>query len=142
MPSLPLTEKRIYAKLKRLLPDSAHLTRIESVGEGIPDVHCCWNGHTCWLEIKQLLIRKDGKSCIFLRPAQEAWHRAYTQAGGEVWGLIDYKFGLALVDHKFLKKLGTAEVSLRQVGDNVITGDQLLDVLNGRYLINKLTNRP
>jgi Holliday junction resolvase len=57
----------------------AHLVRIENtVLSGIPDVACCLEGRSTWIELK--IIHSD---TIRIRPSQVNWFRKYGMAYGE-----------------------------------------------------------
>ena len=75
-----LTEKKIWNHLNLLqkkLP-GAHFTKIESSTiNGIPDVYCCYQGCSFWLELKA----KQGKN-LNVSKYQTAWHLKHKGAGG------------------------------------------------------------
>lgn len=61
----------------------AECTRIETGTErGVPDLHVCWDAHTCWIEGKHVrgLIVMDKR-----RPEQGAWLWRQRRAGGRAW---------------------------------------------------------
>ena len=75
-----LTEKKIWNKLNLLQKElpGAHFTKIESSTiNGIPDVHCCYQSCSFWLELKA----NQGKN-LNVSKYQIAWHLKYKGAGG------------------------------------------------------------
>jgi hypothetical protein len=75
-----VTEKALWALLKRNLSADVHASRIENrVGTGISDISMCRGGRERWVELK---IVKAGK--IRFEPSQVVWIPKRLVAGGIV----------------------------------------------------------
>lgn len=59
-------------------PKNSLIQTIEtSTGTGVPDVFYCYEGHPCWIELKDT----EGAQC-YMRTSQWMWFRKYILAGG------------------------------------------------------------
>ena len=79
-------EKNLWQQLNTIQKqfDNWHLTRIESTTiNGIPDVHCCCNGVSFFLELKANNDKNYG-----LSKYQIIWQLDYMKAGGKVFNLV------------------------------------------------------
>ena len=91
-------EKNLWQQLNTIQKqfDNWHLTRIESTTiNGIPDVHCCCNGVSFFLELKANNDKNYG-----LSKYQIIWQLDYMKAGGKVFNLV---FALSQRELKLVK---------------------------------------
>ena len=72
------TEKNLWIRVKKNLPENSFATRLESrIANGVPDVHVIWDKLSFWIELK---ITKANK--IKLSSNQIAWNTKYCLNGG------------------------------------------------------------
>ena len=72
------TEKNLWIRVKKNLPENSFATRLESrIANGVPDVHIIWDKLSFWIELK---ITKANK--IKLSSNQIAWNTKYCLNGG------------------------------------------------------------
>ena len=78
------TEKNLWLRVKKNLPNDCYATRIENrIASGVPDVHIIWNGLAFWLELK---ITKANK--IKLSSNQIAWNTKHSLKKGLSYILV------------------------------------------------------
>lgn len=84
--------KILIEELEHQLKDLPYqIFRIESnlTLQGIPDIYCCVNGHSFWIELKV-----DGNP---LSPMQSAWHAQHYLAGGTSFVVFREKENLGML---------------------------------------------
>jgi hypothetical protein len=79
-------EQALYNLIKDHLP--GHHQRIESIaGVGAPDIELCYEGKSCWIELK-VPANKYVSEWTMLRPSQQVWHLRRVKALGNVFLLF------------------------------------------------------
>lgn len=82
-------EQALYNLIKDHLP--GHHQRIESIaGVGAPDVELCYEGKSCWIELK-CPPKRDMDIWDMLRPSQQIWHLKRYKQFGKVFVLYRYE---------------------------------------------------
>ena len=78
------TEKNLWIRVKKNLPENSFATRLESrIANGVPDVHVIWDKLSFWIELK---ITKANK--IKLSSNQIAWNTKYSLNNGLAYILV------------------------------------------------------
>ena len=75
-----LNEKKIWSYLNQFQKEHkrAHFTKIESATiHGIPDVHCCFEDLSFWVELKANQVKN-----LNISKYQIAWHLNHRESGG------------------------------------------------------------
>ena len=111
-----LTEKKIWNKLNLLQKElpGAHFTKIESSTiNGIPDVHCCYQSCSFWLELKA----NDSKDYGISR-WQMNWHSKHNELGGNAFILLKPRKQKGL---KLLRVEGRSVDLVAEGEDNYLT---------------------
>lgn len=108
-----MTERdHVYKPMRDALPQ-AMWTRLENlVGQGMPDVHGCYQGVDVWIENK--LVK--GHRIIF-QPTQPAWMMKRMAHGGRVYVLARKGDDLLLWSGRSLRAL---LMSCKPVGKNLV----------------------
>ena len=99
-----MTEKsQVWSVFRRYVGPFGHLQRIESIGQGIPDVNYCLWGVEGWIENK--IGQREGARPASLTLDQVLWAEARTAAGGRVFLLVRLGPAWLLYDAEGTRKL-------------------------------------
>jgi len=90
-------EQLFWQSMKTVLP--GYTQRIETIGEGTPDVYGCYRGVSYWVELK-VEIPMVG---ILLRTKQYAWAKMLETHGCKVFLLAKIPEGFSVIQSKALE---------------------------------------
>lgn len=103
------SEHTLWLALRGRKPRDAVFQRVENrVDIGTPDVCCCIDSTTAWVELKHVTkwpARKWTQINTGLTKEQALWHRAWLRAGGHSWILIRVHRTPFLFDAKHARAL-------------------------------------